>query len=114
MQDCIFCKIARKEIPAQIIFEDEQILAFRDIDPKAPQHILLIPKEHIATINDLVTEQSHLVGRMTLTAAQLAKQLGFANQGYRLVMNCNEHGGQTVFHIHLHLLAGRHLLWPPG
>jgi len=114
MQECLFCKIINREIPAKIVFEDDEVLAFHDIDPKAPTHILIIPKRHIATLNDLDQEDAALVGRLQVTAAKLAKELGFAEDGYRVVMNCNEDGGQTVWHIHMHLLAGRSLTWPPG
>lgn len=114
MQDCLFCKIINREIPADIVFEDDEVLAFHDIAPQAPTHILIIPKRHIATLNDLDQADAALVGRLQITAAKLAKELGFAEKGYRVVMNCNEDGGQTVWHIHMHLLAGRALTWPPG
>lgn len=112
--DCLFCKIIEQTIPADIVWEDEQVLAFRDINPQAPTHILVIPRKHIATINDLTPEDHTLVGHMVTTAKQLAAREGFSEPGYRLNMNCNEHGGQTVFHIHLHLLGGRQFTWPPG
>lgn len=112
--DCIFCKIATKEFNTQIVYEDDQVLAFNDIEPQAPTHILVIPKRHIATLNELQDSDAALVGRLQLVAAKLAKQLGFDAAGYRVVMNCNEDGGQTVWHIHMHLLAGRNLNWPPG
>lgn len=111
---CLFCKIIDKEIPATILYEDEQVIAFNDINPQAPHHIIIIPKKHIATINDIANDDAALIGQMTLTGAKLAKELGLADNGYRLVMNCNQHGGQTVFHIHLHLLGGRQFSWPPG
>jgi len=114
MPDCLFCKLVEREIPAQIVYEDDQVLAFHDIDPQAPTHILIIPKRHISTLNDLSVEDAALVGRLQVTAAKLAKELGFAEAGYRVVMNCNQDGGQTVWHIHMHLLAGRSLTWPPG
>lgn len=114
MQDCIFCKIAKHELPATILYEDDQVIAFNDIDPTAPHHLLVIPKRHIATLNDLEAGDEALVGRLQVTAAKLAKELGFAEAGYRVVMNCNEDGGQTVWHIHMHVLAGRSLTWPPG
>ncbi|SFX72391.1 histidine triad nucleotide-binding protein [Marinospirillum alkaliphilum] len=114
MQDCIFCKIVSREIPAKIAYEDDQVIAFHDIDPKAPIHLLVIPKRHITTLNDLEEGDAALVGRLQVTAAKLARELGFAEQGYRVVMNCNEDGGQTVWHIHMHVLAGRQLTWPPG
>jgi histidine triad (HIT) family protein len=114
MADTLFSKIIRREIPADIVFEDEQVLGFRDIAPKAPVHVLFIPKTPIATLNDAEPSQAELLGRLMLAAAAYAKAQGFAEQGYRVVMNCNGDGGQTVFHIHLHLLAGRALAWPPG
>ncbi|AVP98952.1 histidine triad nucleotide-binding protein [Ahniella affigens] len=114
MSDTIFAKIIRREIPAQIVYEDEHVLAFKDIHPQAPVHVLFIPKQAVATLNDLADDQAELVGRLALAAARYAKQEGFAERGYRTVMNCNADGGQTVFHIHLHLLAGRSLSWPPG
>lgn len=114
MSDCIFCKIVNKELPAEIAYEDDKVLAFKDLSPQAPTHLLIIPKKHISTMNDIQEEDAALVGHIKLTAAKLAKDLGFAEAGYRVVMNCNEDGGQTVYHIHLHLLAGRSLAWPPG
>ncbi|GGZ88452.1 histidine triad nucleotide-binding protein [Ignatzschineria indica] len=110
----IFGKIIRKEIPAKIIYEDEDVLAFEDIQPQAPVHILVIPKKEIPTLNDLKSEDAELMGKLFLAAQKIAKEQGFAEQGYRTVFNCNEDGGQTVNHIHLHLLAGRSLTWPPG
>lgn len=110
----IFGKIIRKEIPAKIIYEDEDVLAFEDIQPQAPVHILVIPKKEIPTLNDLKSEDAELMGKLFLAAQKIAKEQGFAEQGYRIVFNCNEDGGQTVNHIHLHLLAGRSLTWPPG
>ncbi|WP_350550437.1 histidine triad nucleotide-binding protein [Pseudoalteromonas sp. 120-MNA-CIBAN-0494] len=112
-QETIFTKIINREIPADIIYEDEHTLAFKDINPQAPFHALIIPKKAIATINDVTPENSHLVGNLYVVAAKLAKQLNFADDGYRVVMNCNEHGGQTVYHIHLHILAGKEMGWPP-
>lgn len=112
--NCIFCKIANGELESEIVYQDEEVLAFRDVNPQAPTHILCIPRKHISTANDLSAEDEALAGKLLLTASQLAKQLGFAEDGYRLVMNCNGHAGQTVFHIHLHLLGGRHMSWPPG
>ena len=106
MPDTIFDKIIRREIPADIVFEDEHLIAFRDIAPQAPVHVLFVPKTPIPTLNDLAPEQATTVGRLAYAAAQYAKREGFAENGYRVVMNCNEHGGQTVFQIHLHLLAG--------
>ena len=112
--ETIFSKIIRREIPADIVYEDEHVLGFRDIAPQAPTHVLFIPKTPIATLNDLQPEHAELVGRLILAAAAHAKELGLAEAGYRVVMNCNQLGGQTVYHIHLHLLAGRQLHWPPG
>ena len=114
MSEDLFLKIISREIPADIVYENDQVLAFRDIDPKAPTHILVIPKIKIRTVNDIVPEQAELVGQLVLAAGEIAKQEGIADQGYRLVMNCNEDGGQSVFHIHLHILGGRKLSWPPG
>ena len=114
MGDTLFGKIIRREIPADIVYEDAEILAFRDIAPQAPVHVLFIPKKAIATLNDVSDADAALIGKLVLAAAHWAKSQGFADDGYRVVMNCNEHGGQTVFHIHLHLLAGRQMHWPPG
>lgn len=111
---CLFCKIANNEIPAKIAYEDSQIIAFHDIAPQAPIHILIIPKAHIATVNDFSENEANLLGHMMLTAKSLAHELGIAEDGYRLNVNCNHLGGQTVFHTHLHLLAGRQFGWPPG
>ncbi|MEE8112992.1 MAG: histidine triad nucleotide-binding protein [Nitrososphaerales archaeon] len=108
-KDCLFCKISSKEIPADIVYEDDKVLAFRDINPQAPIHMLIIPHRHISNLNEANANDQELLGYMVLTAAQLAKDNGVDESGYRLVMNCNEHGGQTVFHIHLHILAGRQL-----
>ncbi|WP_434986271.1 histidine triad nucleotide-binding protein [Vreelandella zhaodongensis] len=112
--DCLFCKIINREIPADIVYEDEYVLAFNDINPQAPTHQLIIPKKHITTLNDITPEDLAVVGRLQYTAAQLAKQKGFAEDGYRVVMNCNEMGGQTVYHIHMHLMGGRQFTWPAG
>lgn len=112
--NCLFCSIVEKTIPADIVYEDEQVIAFRDIAPQAPTHILVIPKKHIATINEASAEDSLLIGHMLITAKTIAAQQGIAEDGFRLVMNCNEHGGQTVYHIHLHMLGGRAMSWPPG
>lgn len=114
MSDTLFEKIVAREIPADIVFEDDELLAFRDIEPQAPVHILIIPKKRIATLNDLESAHAELVGRMVLTAAKIAKDEGIAEDGYRLNLNCNEQGGQSVYHIHLHLLGGRQMAWPPG
>ncbi|WP_163577566.1 histidine triad nucleotide-binding protein [Halomonas faecis] len=112
--DCLFCKIINRDIPADIVFEDDEVLAFNDINPQAPTHILIIPKRHIATLNDIADEDRALVGRLPQVAAQLAREKGFADDGYRVVMNCNEQGGQTVYHIHMHLMGGRRFTWPAG
>ena len=112
--DCLFCKIVAGEIPADIIFESETVVAFRDISPKAPTHVLIIPKRHIATINDLGEADKDVVGELFLVAARIAADEGIADEGYRAVINCNAAAGQTVFHIHLHLLGGRPMAWPPG
>lgn len=114
MSDDLFLKIIDREIPADIVYESDELLAFRDISPQAPTHILIIPKEHIATVNDLDEEHAELVGKMFLVAAELAREEGFSDDGYRLVMNCGNQGGQAVYHIHLHLLGGRQMEWPPG
>ena len=110
----IFTKIINREISASIVYEDELCLAFRDIHPQAPVHILVIPKKEIPTLNDATTADSAVLGHMMLKAAEIAKKEGLAQNGYRLVMNTNDDGGQTVFHIHLHILGGRQLKWPPG
>ena len=112
--DCLFCKIVEKKIPADIVYESEDIIAFKDIEPKAPIHCLIIPKKHISTINDIDGSNSNIIGLMYEAAAQLARTLNVVKDGYRVVMNCNSNGGQTVYHIHLHFLAGRQLNWPPG
>jgi len=112
--DCLFCKIINSEIPAAIVYQNDDVLAFNDVNPQAPTHILFIPKKHIATVNDLEISDAALVGKLYLAAKEVATDAGFADEGYRLVMNCNAGAGQTVFHIHLHMLAGRALHWPPG
>ncbi|OOG42393.1 histidine triad nucleotide-binding protein [Rhodanobacter sp. C06] len=114
MGDTIFGKIIRREIPADIVWENDELLAFRDVNPQAPVHVLFIPKKPIATLDDAAPEDAALLGRLLLTASDYAKREGFAAQGYRTVINCNEYGGQTVFHLHVHLLGGRHMHWPPG
>ena len=114
MSQCLFCRIAAGEIPANILYSDEDVLAFRDINPQAPLHALVIPRKHIATINDLQADDAALVGKLFLAAKQVAKEAGYAEDGYRVVMNCGLDAGQTVFHIHLHVVAGRALSWPPG
>lgn len=114
MGDTIFGKIVRREIPADIVYEDDEILGFRDVNPQAPVHVLFIPKKPIATLDVATAEDAALLGRLQLVAAAYARQEGLADRGYRTVINCNEDGGQTVFHLHLHLLAGRRFTWPPG
>ena len=114
MGDTIFGKIIRREIAADIVYEDDELLAFRDVNPQAPVHVLFIPKKPIATLDDATAEDAALLGRLLLAAADYARREGFAAQGYRTVVNCNEYGGQTVFHLHVHLLAGRRMHWPPG
>ena len=114
MTTCIFCKIAEGKIPAEVVYEDDQVLAFRDLNPQAPMHVLVIPRRHISTINDLEPGDAELVGRMYLAARQVAGEAGFETRGYRTVMNCNSEAGQSVYHIHLHVLAGRAMKWPPG
>lgn len=113
-QDCLFCNISAGNIPAEFVYEDDGIVAFRDINPQAPTHILLIPRRHIPTINDLRPENGEQIGQLFLAARTVARNEGLAEDGYRVVMNCNRGAGQTVFHIHLHLLGGRPLTWPPG
>ena len=114
MSDCLFCRIARKEIPASVVYESERLVAFNDINPQAPLHALVIPKRHIATLNDVTAEDASLVGEMIGAAAAIAREKGYAERGFRVVFNTNADAGQTVFHIHLHVLAGRGLSWPPG
>lgn len=114
MSEDLFLKIINREIPADIVYENEDVLAFRDINPQAPVHILIIPKKHIRTVNDIASEDAELIGNLYLAARQIAHEEGISEEGYRLVMNCNEAAGQMVFHIHLHLLGGRGFTWPPG
>ena len=114
MSDTIFGKIAAGEVPADIVYQDDDLVAFRDLGPQAPTHILIIPRKPIRTLNDLEEADAELVGRLFLAAAKVAKQVGIAEAGYRVVINCNAAGGQTVFHLHLHLLGGRPMQWPPG
>lgn len=111
---CIFCKIINKEIPSKIVYEDEKILAFHDINPQAPYHILVIPKKHLSTLLELSEEDKELIGHIYLVINKIAKDFGFAERGFRVVVNCKEEAGQTVFHIHFHVLAGRPMDWPPG
>jgi len=112
--NCLFCKILSGHIPADIVDESETAIAFRDINPQAPTHLVIIPRKHIATINDIVEEDEVIVGSLYSAAREIAAAQGIAEDGFRTVMNCNEGAGQTVFHIHLHLLGGRPLTWPPG
>ncbi|HNX91361.1 MAG TPA: histidine triad nucleotide-binding protein [Candidatus Omnitrophota bacterium] len=112
--DCIFCKIANKEIKSEIVYEDKDMLAFKDIDPKAPVHFLFIPKKHITTLNDILPEDGALLGNMFLKMKETALKHGISSDGYRIVANCNKNGGQAVLHLHFHLLGGRSLAWPPG
>jgi histidine triad (HIT) family protein len=114
VKDCLFCKIIAGDIPAALVHQDEGLVAFRDVNPQAPLHVLIVPKRHIPTLNDLVPGDDALVGSMFRRAAALAKDHGYDERGYRTVFNTNREAGQTVFHIHLHLLAGRGLSWPPG
>lgn len=112
--DCLFCRIINREIPADIVLETDELLAFRDVSPQAPTHILVIPKKHIQSINHATPEDEALLGKLVLAAQRIAGQEGLKDSGYRLVMNTNDHGGQTVYHIHLHILGGRQMTWPPG
>lgn len=112
MSDCLFCKMVAGDIQPDVVFEDDKVLAFRDINAQAPTHILIIPKQHVATLNDL--DDPVLGGHILQAAVTIAKQEGLAEEGYRTVFNCNRHGGQEVFHLHLHLLGGRQMIWPPG
>jgi histidine triad (HIT) family protein len=110
--DCLFCKIVRREIPAKLVYEGDDCVAFRDIDPKAPVHVLVVPRAHVASLNDV--SDASLVGQLAMVAAEIARQEGIAESGYRTVVNTNRDAGQTVFHLHLHLLGGRSMAWPPG
>lgn len=112
--DCIFCKIAEGAIPAEIVHRDNDLVAFQDIRPQAPVHVLIIPRKHIETVSDLQVEDADLIGKMVLLANDIAKKEGIAEKGFREVLNCRSHGGQEVYHIHLHLLGGRRMAWPPG
>jgi histidine triad (HIT) family protein len=114
MSDCIFCKIATHQLNAQIIYEDEDFLAFKDINPAAPIHVLIIPKLHFGSLLDMGAQQSDLAARLLLTATKVARELGVAEEGFRMVINTGVNGGQTVHHLHLHLLGGRFMTWPPG
>lgn len=112
--DCLFCKMASGQIKPDVVFEDDRVLAFRDIAPQAPVHVLLIPKRHVVNLDDLGDDDAALAGHLLLTARRLARELGIAGDGFRLVNNCNRNGGQTVYHLHFHLLGGRPMSWPPG
>lgn len=114
MTDCLFCKIANREIPASVVYEDQRVLAFNDINPQAPTHVFVIPKRHIASLNEIGVEDDQLVGELVRRAAAIAKDRGLASGGFRTVFNTNRDAGQTVFHVHLHLLGGRGMTWPPG
>lgn len=114
MKDCIFCKIAQGEIPSDIIYEDEKVIAFNDIDPQSPVHFLVIPKEHISSIKEINEENTSIIDHVILVINKIAKEKGLDKKGYRIVNNCGEYGGQSVEHLHFHVLGGRQLLWPPG
>ncbi len=114
MSDCLFCRIAAGQIPGAVVYQDDQVVAFKDINPQAPLHLLIVPRRHIASLNDLTPQDDALAGAIQRRAAALAKEHGYDERGYRTVFNTNREAGQTVFHIHLHLLAGRELTWPPG
>jgi histidine triad (HIT) family protein len=114
MLDCLFCKIIAGQIKGAIVYQDDTVVTLEDINPQAPMHLLIVPRRHISTLNDLSPADDGLVGEMTRRAAALAKERGYADRGYRTVFNCNADAGQTVFHIHLHVLSGRRLTWPPG
>lgn len=114
MEECIFCKIIRGDIPATKVFEDDMVFSFRDISPAAPEHVLIIPKKHISNLNEVTEEDSNIIAHIYIVAKEIAKILGVDKTGYRIVSNCGEDGGQTVHHIHFHLLGGRALQWPPG
>lgn len=114
MPDCVFCKIVARQLASTVVYEDEEFLAFRDINPMAPTHVLLIPKKHVSSLLDVSEEDTPLLGRMLNLATRLARELGLANEGFRVVINTGRYGGQTVDHLHLHLLGGRSLQWPPG
>lgn len=111
---CLFCRIVRGELPASLVYEDEEMIALNDINPQAPTHVLIVPRKHIPTTNDLAPEDDALIGRMLRRAAAIAAERGHAERGYRTIFNCNREAGQTVFHIHLHVVGGRGMGWPPG
>ena len=114
MADCLFCKIVAGDIPATLVYNDDHMIAFKDINPQAPMHVLIVPRRHVASLNELADSDDALVGEMVRRAAAIAAEHGFAKGGYRTVFNCNADAGQTVFHIHLHVLGGRSMTWPPG
>lgn len=114
MSECIFCKIVARTLPASLVYEDDMVVAFDDINPQAPMHTLVIPRKHVASIVELQDSDVELLGRLMLAGKKIAKQKGIADAGYRIVVNTGAHGGQSVFHLHLHVLGGRHLAWPPG
>lgn len=114
MSDCLFCKMVSGEIKPDVVYEDAEVLAFRDLHPQAPMHVLVVPKLHISTLNDVRPEQAPLIGKLFLAAQQVAQKEGIAERGYRAVINCNREAGQSVFHVHLHVLGGRGMQWPPG
>jgi len=114
MAECLFCRIVKGELPANIVYESDTVIAFRDLHPQAPTHVLVIPRRRIATLNDLTPDDAPLMGEMALAAQAIARQEGIGERGYRTIMNCNLAGGQTVYHIHLHVLGGRQMTWPPG
>ncbi len=113
-KDCLFCQIVSGDIDADIVLENDRLIAFRDINPQSPTHVLIIPRKHVATINDLTEDDVDTIGSLFLAAAEVAQKDGIAEDGYRVVMNCNEGAGQSVFHVHLHVLGGRRMDWPPG
>ena len=113
-KDCLFCRIVAKEIPSKAVFEDSHLVAFEDVNPQAPVHILIVPKEHIEKVSDLAERDMEIVGRLVLAAKNIADKKGIQESGYRIVLNCNRDAGQVVFHLHLHLLGGRKFAWPPG
>ncbi|MCW8908864.1 MAG: histidine triad nucleotide-binding protein [Sedimenticola sp.] len=114
MDDCLFCKMVAREIEPDVVYENDDVLAFRDINPQAPVHVLIIPKRHISTLNDLQPADAALIGKLSLAAAAIARQEGIAEDGYRTLINTNREGGQVVFHVHMHLVGGRRMGWPPG
>ncbi len=114
MTDCLFCRIVLRQVPASIVYEDQRVLAFNDINPQAPTHVLVIPKRHIASLNEAGVEEDQIIGELVRRAAAIARERGLADAGFRTVFNTNREAGQTVFHVHLHLLGGRAMQWPPG